>query len=163
MLTVLGEHHYIYIYIHIRSLQMNNTDIYRLLTLLRVIPTMTCQSVVFMLPWWGVLRFSNLLVGGCVLVLRGSRRGVFRVSAGMLSKVRPCDHLPRKMPRRGNYNVAVAVAVTVGCCCGCWLLVVVVTVVVAAAAVVICCCWFVLGRGMVVGVGVCGRDCVFAL
>ena len=43
---------------------------------------------------------------GCRFSVEEFASGVLPEStAGILSKVRPCDHLPRKMPLRGNYCV----------------------------------------------------------
>ena len=66
-----------------------------------------------LLSWSRVLRFSILLVGprawGCFFSSVGefvSRCRLQGYTAGILSEVRPCNHLPRKMPPTGHYVVA---------------------------------------------------------
>ena len=81
------------------------------ITLLRVIPTMTCQSFDFMPPGRACChgrefcgaRFCSWGFGIAILVLGSSRRGVTRVSRWH-PKVLPCDHLPRKMPERHTHS-----------------------------------------------------------
>ena len=65
--------------------------------------------------------------GVVVFVLGSSRRCVTRVSSWH-PKVRPCDHVRRKMPHADNY-IYIAVL-----CCGCVIVVIKMTIIIS------CCC-----------------------